>query len=83
MENPIKDNRIVRDKTFALRLLGFAMDTRCSDPCSEDEKEAMIYYSSKLLEYQIETATEEFELDYLKRCNARERLKGAKKFLSV
>ena len=27
MDNPIKDNRIVKDKTFALRLLGFALET--------------------------------------------------------
>jgi hypothetical protein len=39
MENPIKENRIVKDKTFALRLLSFAMDTQCNDACAEDEKE--------------------------------------------
>lgn len=38
MENPIKENRIVKDKTFALRLLGFALDVDCADACSEDEK---------------------------------------------
>jgi len=41
----------------------------------------MISYSSKLLEYQIETATDEYELAYLKRCNASKKLKEAKKFL--
>lgn len=83
MENPIKDNRIVRDITFALRLLSFAMDTDVSCAAGEDEKESMISYSSKLLEYQIKTATEQSEINYLKRCNAKQRLKGAKKFLSV
>lgn len=83
MKNPIKDNRIVRDKTFALRLLVFAFETDCSDACSEDEKESMIYYSSKLLEYQIETATDEYEIDYLERCNARQLLNRAKKFLKI
>jgi len=81
MKNPIIDNRIVRDKTFALRLLSFTTDTTVNDACSEDERESMISYSSKLLEYQIETATDKYELDYLERCNASKRLKEAKKFL--
>ena len=81
MENPIKDNRIVRDKTFALRLLGFAMSVTSADACGEEEKESMISYSSKLLEYQMQTATEQSELDYLERCNAKQKLKEAKKFL--
>lgn len=81
MENPIKDNRIVNDKTFALRLLSFALETNCADACSEDEKESMISYSTRLLQYQIETATDKDELDYLKRCNAKLRLKQGLKFL--
>jgi hypothetical protein len=82
MENPIKDNRLVKDKTFALRLLTFALDTNCSDACSEDEKESMISYSTSLLRYQIETATEIHEITYLERCNAKERLQKGLKFLS-
>ena len=31
MENPIKDNRILNDKTFALRLLSFALETTCAE----------------------------------------------------
>ena len=81
MENPIKNNRLVKDKTFALRLLSFALETMCSDPCSEDEKESMISYSTSLLKYQIETATDKDELDYLERCNAKERLSEGLKFL--
>ena len=81
MENPIKDNRIVKDKTFALRLLSFAMSTQCGDACAEDEKESMISYSTTLLKYQIETATDKDELDYLERCNAKERLIKGLKFL--
>ena len=83
MKNPIIDNRIVRDKTFAIRLLGFAFDTQCNDACSEDEKESMISYSSELLEYQIETATDENEKDYLKRVNASKKLKEAQKRLRI
>ena len=81
MENPIKDNRIVKDKTFALRHLGFALDTNCADACSEDEKESMISYSTILLKYQIQTATDKEEIDYLERCNAKEKLKKGLMFL--
>tara|TARA_R110000782_G_scaffold9407_3_gene30316 strand:+ start:214 stop:462 length:249 start_codon:yes stop_codon:yes gene_type:complete len=81
MENPIKENRIVKDKTFALRLLSFALETTCADACSEDEKESMISYSTSLLKYQIETATDKGELMYLKGCNAKERLEKGLKFL--
>ena len=81
MENPIKDNRIVRDKTFALRLLSFALETQCADACSEDEKESMVSYSTNLLKYQIETATKKSEIDYLNRCKAEEKLNRGLKFL--
>ena len=81
MDNPIKENRIVKDYTFALRLLGFAMDTQCNDACSEDEKESMISYSTTLLEYQIETVVDQYEKDYLERCNAKEKLKKGLIFL--
>ena len=75
MINPIKNNRIVMDHTFALRLLNFAISVNCSDACGEDEKESMIGYSSSLLKYQIETATDQNEIDYLKRCKAKDILK--------
>jgi hypothetical protein len=81
MDNPIKDNRIVKDNTFALRLLSFALETNCADACSEDEKESMISYSTSLLKYQIETATEIHEITYLERCNAKAILKKGLKFL--
>ena len=81
MENPIKENRIVKDKTFALRLLSFALETNCADACSEDEKESMISYSTSLLKYQIETATEIHETTYLERCNALVELKKGLKYL--
>lgn len=83
MENPIKDNRVVRDITFAIRLLGFAFETTCNDACSEDEKTSMISYSSALLEYQLQTVTDEDEIKYLKTVKAKRRLKKAKKWLSI
>jgi hypothetical protein len=81
MENPIKDNRIVKDETFAVRLLSFALSTDCADACSEDEKESMISYSTSLLKYQIETATDQYEIDYLERCNAKAKLKAGLHFI--
>ena len=81
MKNPIINNRIVKDKTFALRFLSFVLETTCADACSEDEKESMISYATDLLKYQIETATEQHELDYLERCDAKVRLKKGLKFL--
>ena len=79
--NPIKDNRIVKDKTFAIRLLGFALDIQCSDPCSEDEKESMVSYATTLLKYQIETATEIDEITSLDRCKVESELNKGLKFL--
>ena len=81
MKNPIINNRIVKDKTFALRLLSFALSIQCADACSEDEKESMISYSTSLLKYQMDTATDEDEIDYLKRCKAHEKLIKGLKFL--
>ena len=41
----------------------------------------MISYASNLLKHQINTATEEEEIDYLQRCNAKERLKKGLSYL--
>ena len=81
MKNPIKNNRIIKDETFALRLLSFALEANCCDACGEDEKESMISYSVSLLNYQIYTATEEKEISYLKRCNAEKTLQKGLNFL--
>jgi hypothetical protein len=83
MINPIKQNRIVQDHTFALRLLNFALDTQCNDACSEDEKESMISYSIELLRYQIQTASNKNEIDYLDRCNAVAKIESGLRFLGI
>lgn len=70
MNSPIVNNRLVKDKTFALRLLSLALSLEPTDPCMEDEKESFISYSSALLKYQIETATDKEERNYLHRCDA-------------
>ena len=67
--NPIKDNRLVSDKTFAIRFKNFIEDIQVNDPCSEDEKEYLLAIADRLLSYQIQTATDESEINYLKRLN--------------
>lgn len=65
MSNPIKENRIVNDKTFAIRFRDFVKRTNCNDAMSEEEKEYLITVAEKLLKYQVQTATSEEELNYL------------------
>jgi hypothetical protein len=67
--NPIKDNRIVSDRTFAVRFKNFIKDTMVNDACSSDEKEYLLNVANRLLNYQIDTAIDKKEIDYLKRLN--------------
>lgn len=67
--NPIKDNRVVSDKTFAIRFKDFIKDIKTNDPASDDEKEYLLNVANRLLKYQIQTATDESEINYLKRLN--------------
>ena len=69
LKNPIKDNRIVSSKTFAIRLRDFISNVEVNDPCSEEEKEYLLRVAENLLYYQIRTATDEEEINYLKRLN--------------
>ena len=66
MINPIKDNRIVNDKTFAIRLFNFIKDVQVNDAASDDEKCFLLNVAKSLLDYQIKTVTDESELKYLK-----------------
>ena len=75
MKNPIKDNRIVKDMTFATRLLSFAQSVTPHDACSEEERDSMINYATELLKYQIETVSDANENDYLLRNKCAERIK--------
>ena len=65
MENPIKDNRIVNDKTFALRFRSFVENTDVNDLMSEEEKEYLLDVAEKLIKYQAETVSTKAEADYL------------------
>lgn len=67
MKNPIKENRIVSNYTFAVRLKSFIESVDVSDACSEDEKQSMLNTANELLNYQIDTVTDKDEIDYLKR----------------
>ena len=67
MENPIKDNRIVNDTTFALRLKNFIENVTVCDQPSEEEKDYLLMVARQLLKYQVETSTDEEEVNYLKR----------------
>ena len=66
MNNPIKNNRIVNDKTFAIRLREFIKNTQINDAASDEEKRYLLDIAQSLLDYQVETATDEYELKYLK-----------------
>lgn len=69
--NPIKDNRIVDSKTFAVRFKQFLdwipKEFYMSGPHILEEYEYMQIIADHLLKYQIQTATSEEERNYLKR----------------
>lgn len=65
--SPIKDNRIVSNETFAIRFRNFIKDVQVNDPASDEEKEYLLNIANQLLKYQIQTATNEEEIKYLKR----------------
>lgn len=71
--NPIKDNRIVSSKTFAIRFNQFLewipKSWWMSMPHYYEEYEYMLNVSRRLLNYQIQTAKDEEEINYLKRLN--------------
>jgi len=71
--NPIKDNRIVSSKTFAVRFKQFLdwvpKEFYMSGPHILEEYECMQMIADQLLKYQIQTATDESEINYLKGLN--------------
>ena len=78
MDNPIKENRIIGHFTFATRFLHFAESITVADACSEDEKEYLVIYATSLLRYQVKTAVDEAEVDYLKRVGVWDRFQPKK-----
>ena len=69
MNNPIIDNRIISSETFAVRFKSFIENTNVNDACSFEEKEYLLNVANQLLQYQIQTATDKEEINYLKRLN--------------
>ena len=69
--NPIKDNRIVDSYTFAVRFKQFLdwipKEFYMSGPHILEEYEYMQIIADSLLKYQIQTVTNESEINYLKR----------------
>lgn len=66
MNNPIIDNRIVSDKTFAIRLYKFLDSIQVNDIASEEEKEYLLRVASRLLAYQRSTITSTSEREYFR-----------------
>lgn len=65
MENPIKNNRLVSDQTFAIRLNNFLKDLQVNDASSFEEKEYFQTVANDLIRYQCLTASEKEEINYL------------------
>ena len=54
-ENPIKSNRIVSDRTFAVRLRNFISDIQVCDAISEEEKSYLLGVAERLIKWQAKT----------------------------
>lgn len=65
MINPIKNNRIVNDQTFAIRLRDFIKEVEVNNAMDDEEQQYLYRIADNLLKYQVETATDELELKYL------------------
>lgn len=69
MENPIKEDRIVNDTTFAIRLKNFISDIDVCDLPGEEEKDYLLSVANKLIDWQRLTVMDKSEKEYLKRLN--------------
>lgn len=69
MENPIKENRLVNDYIFAIRLKSFIDNVEVCDLPGEEEKEYLLQVADKLINYQCVTVSDNYEKEYLKRLN--------------
>ena len=66
LKNPIIDNRIISDITFATRFSNFLEDIQTTDCAGEEELEYLRSVASKLLVYQMATVEDKDEKDYFK-----------------
>lgn len=65
-DNQIVDNRIVSDKTFAVRLKSFIEQVQVCDAISEEEQEYLLNVADRLIEYQRATVTTDEERTYFR-----------------
>lgn len=63
--NPIINNRIINDRTFALRFVSFINSIIANDCASTEEKNYLLNVAKNLLKYQVITAKEQSELSYI------------------
>ena len=66
MNNLIIDNRIVSDKTFAVRLCKFLDKVLVNDMAGYEEKEYLLGVAKRLIAYQKATITTASESDYFR-----------------
>jgi hypothetical protein len=66
MKNPIIDNRIVSDKTFAVRLYKFVDSVQVNDMAGEEEKEYILGVAKRLIAHQKATINTSAESDYFR-----------------
>lgn len=64
---PIVDGRLVSDMTFALRFRNFLDGVQVADAASDEELEMLKSVADSLLDWQLQTAEDQHEIDYLKR----------------
>lgn len=68
MDNPIRENRVVVDKTFARRLKSHCESTTSSCAMGHEELEYLHTVADRLLEYQLQTCPES-EKSYHENCD--------------
>ena len=66
LSNPIIDNRIISDYTFATRFSQFLEGVQVNCQMDEEELEYMKSVASKLLVYHMATVNDKDEKDYFK-----------------
>ena len=64
VENPIIDNRIINDKTLAVRFRSFLDGVQVNDMMSEEELDYLKYVADKLVKYQLATVETDEEKAY-------------------
>ena len=66
MKNPIIDNRIVSDKTFAVRLYKFLDKVQINDMAGDEEKDYLLGVAKRLITHQKATINTASESDYFR-----------------